>query len=415
MTLMDRQKFDTYLDSHYLYHKIYNEVRCMERDLQENIVGSYRGIRRLLGKRFKDNFVLSNKLIKYNNLEEALLDFTKYEKLLDGKDNNEYILKKVIATKYYLMSLLNYDIPYEEYVKNTIGVTVKTTSQNIIDDIVKEVKTKLEQLKIRYTKKEIYEKFYSFSMNREDLKEYLTNELKRQKSIVESYLELEFNDECIIEFVDEEIPYGYYLNIGEDNYILKVNLNTDKSRFNKANLRYAIAHEIFGHAMQLSYWNKCIREKIINEICGCEEDYGPEIIQLEGVGESIVYFVFKDEIDLEMEVELLLDKLHHLVQNNSYVMFNSGYPLEECVDYYCDNYILSDRESVRKRILLSKEDSFYRANLYSYGSSLLTFIKISEELDLNKRKEFFRQMYLQPMTYDEILKYSKKLKLEITF
>ncbi|MDU7725398.1 hypothetical protein [Clostridium perfringens] len=50
------------------------------------------------------------------------------------------------------MSLLNYNIPYEEYMENTIGVTVKTTSQNIIDDIVKDVKTKLEQLKIIYTK-----------------------------------------------------------------------------------------------------------------------------------------------------------------------------------------------------------------------------------------------------------------------
>ncbi|HFD2049815.1 hypothetical protein [Clostridium perfringens] len=67
----------------------------MEKDLQENIVGSYRGLRRLLGKRFKDNFVLSNRIIKYNNLEEALSDFTNYEKiLLDRKDNNEYILKK---------------------------------------------------------------------------------------------------------------------------------------------------------------------------------------------------------------------------------------------------------------------------------------------------------------------------------
>ncbi|EOU2110201.1 hypothetical protein C0L82_13305, partial [Clostridium perfringens] len=72
----------------------------MEKDLQENIVGSYRGLRRLLGKRFKDNFVLSNRIIKYNNLEEALSDFTNYEKiLLDRKDNNEYILKKVTATK----------------------------------------------------------------------------------------------------------------------------------------------------------------------------------------------------------------------------------------------------------------------------------------------------------------------------
>ncbi|MGG5461241.1 hypothetical protein [Clostridium sp. B9] len=385
----------------------------MEKDLQENIVASYRGVRKLLGKRFKDNFVLSNKFIEYNNLDEALKDFTKYENtLLAEKEDNEYILKKVTATKYYIMSLLNYDISYDEYVKNTIGVTIKSIPQNIIDNIIMEVKTKLEQLKIRYTKKEIYEKFYSFSMNKEELKEYLTNELKRQKNIVEKYLELEFNDECIIEFVDEEVPYGYYLNIGEDKYILKVNLNMENSRFNKANLRYAIAHEIFGHAMQLSYWNKCIREGLINEICGCEEDYGPEIIQLEGVGESIVYFIFKDEIDLEMEVELLLDKLHHLVQNNSYIMFNAGKSLEECVDYYCDNYILSDRDYARKRILLSKEDSFYRANLYSYGSSLSTFIIISEELDLNKKKEFFRQMYLKPMTHDEILKYYQKLKRE---
>lgn len=95
-------------------------------------------------------------------------------------------------------------------------------------------------------------------------------------------------------------------------------------------------------------------------------------------------------------------------------MFNSGDTLEKCVDYYCANYILSDRESARKRILMSKEDSFYKANLYSYGSSLISFINISEGLNLNKKKEFFRQMYLQPMTHDEILKYYQELKLGIS-
>ncbi|MBI6039876.1 hypothetical protein [Clostridium perfringens] len=384
----------------------------MNSELEEKIVSSYRGIRKLLGKNFKDNFVISKVSKDYNNLQEALSDFIEYEEILINiKCSEKFIFKKIVATKYYLMSILGYDITYNEYIKNTIGVNINYTSQDIIDDLIIEIKNKLKLLKLEYSKDDINNKFYNLTMSQDDLKNYLINEYNRQKKIVETYLNIKFDEMFDIEFIDEEIPYKYYLSNNNDKYILKVNLNLDVSKFNKASLRYAIAHEIFGHALQLSTWKMRIHKSEISQICGCEEDYGPEIFQLEGVAESIVYFIFEEEIDLEMEIELLLDKLHHLVQNNAYIMYNSGISLENCVNYYSNYYILNDEDYVRNRIYMSKEDSFYKANLYVYGDCLTKFIEICNELSKDERKIFLNKMYLQPMTSEEILSYSKSIQI----
>lgn len=309
-----------------------------------------------------------------------------------------------------MKALLQEDINYKEYVKSTIGVDIYITPQEEINKIIKLIKEKFRMIGIDYKKEDIQDKFYTLNMDMFELEEYMNKELKRQIKLAEEYLNLEFDAKITVEFINDDIPYKYFLSIDKSNYILKINKKLIKGNFNETSLKYAVSHEICGHAFQLNSWRKEILMGNISEVCGCEEDYGPEIFQLEGVGESIYYFIFRDEIDINMEIELLLDYLHHLVQNNSYILFNSGEELSSVVNYYTSNYILAETEEVERRIKFSKYDSFYRANLYVYGSCLYTFKNIANSISEEKRKIFFRKMYLNPMTYEQIISYYNSLK-----
>ncbi|WP_160690984.1 hypothetical protein [Clostridium sp. C2-6-12] len=382
----------------------------MVKNIYSEIVSAYHGLRNLLGNTFREENVITKTAKDYKDLSEVLNDYKRLSIL--AKEENEYVYKKLISTVYYIRNLLKEDIDYKEYVKNTIGAEVVFTSQKEIDQLIKVIKDKFMKMGIEYSKEEIQSKFYNLNIDMCELEEYMNKELNRQTKIAEDYLDLKFNAAVGIKFIeDENIPYKYRLSIDKNGYILNVNKGLIKGYLNETSLKYAISHEICGHAFQLYSWKNGILSGNINEVCGCEEDYGTEIFQLEGVGESICYFVFRNEIDSKMEIELLLDYLHHLVQNNSYILFNNGENLSEVVNYYKTNYILAEPEEIEKRIKLSKGDSFYKANLYVYGSSLSTFKNISDDLTEEKRKIFFREMYTSPMCYDEIIKYYKMLNM----
>ncbi|WBW94889.1 hypothetical protein [Oceanirhabdus sp. W0125-5] len=377
----------------------------------QNIVKAYHGVRILLNKKFKEDYVLTKGFKKYNDLEEALMDFMNFENSINNiKDCNSFIKSKVVATQYYLNTLLGKEIKYEEYVKKTIGVSVEYNDDRYILELKRTIGQKLNDIGMKYTKEDISKYFYNIKISENEFKNFIKKEMKRLINKAENYLGIKFNESIDIQFIDKDIPYSYYLSIAESGFTLMVNRNISNSKFNIASLKYAIMHEICGHAFQLSSWKNEIHKKKINQICGCEEDYGPEIFQLEGVGESIVYFIFDDEIDEYMEIELLLDELHHLVQNNSYIMYNMGESMDKCVNYYSSNYILADKSKVEQRLKQVKEDAFYRANLFVYGSCLSLFKRIAISLNYDKKKEFFRTMYLNPMTYDQIINYYEELK-----
>lgn len=169
-------------------------------------------------------------------------------------------------------------------------------------------------------------------------------------------------------------------------------------------------HEICGHALQLSSWKKQIKSGKVSEVCGCEEDYGPEIFSLEGVGESIFYYVFENEIRGDLEIELMMDELDHIVQNNAYIMINSGQKLDKVVQYYAERSILRNKKSIEKSLIEVRDDSFLRANKYVYGSSLIFFKNAAKNLNPKQRQKFFRELYLQPMTYNQIKALYNKIK-----
>lgn len=379
----------------------------IDKNMESEIVEAYHGVRLLLKKVFRNYNVITQSFKSYSDIQQAINDFKRLGRNIRDKDG--FIYKKIVATIYYLTYLSGRYITYDRYVKNTIGVDVFFTAQKQIDELISLLKSNLKKLNIKYSKEEIKNKFYTMNMNEQELKKYLEDKLFLYIKESEEYLNLKFDSSIKIKFVPNDMPYRYRLSIGKDEYTFNVNTELVNKYLNETSLEYAIAHEVCGHAFQLNCWRREISKGNISEVYGCEEDYGPEIFQLEGVGESIFYFVFRDKIDTKMKIELLLDNIHHLVQNNSYILFNSGKNIKEVTDYYCSKYILADREDARERVKLTKEDAFFRANLYVYGSCLTIFKNISNKLSGDDRRKFFRKMYINPMTYEEILDFYERL------
>jgi hypothetical protein len=91
-------------------------------------------------------------------------------------------------------------------------------------------------------------------------------------------------------------------------------------------------------------------------------------------------------------------------------MINYGQKLDEVVKYYSERSILKDKKSIKKSLIEVRDDSFLRANKYVYGSSLIFFKNAARNLNTKQRQKFFRELYLQPMTYNQIKAFYDKIK-----
>lgn len=378
--------------------------------IYQDIVKTYRGWRRFEKRRFADAFVITKGFHKFRSHKEILDKFAALNASLDADTpQDEYIKTKLIASIYYLRHKLGERIDYSDYLNNTIGVVPALTPEKKIENLTDEIKHKLQKLGIDYDKKDLDKKLALGAVDKR-----FVAELKKQKNDLlikaEKYLGIRLSEKVYVKLTDEEKYWHYYINIKRNSFALKINTNHDRVKHKKGSLEYAIMHELCGHALQLSSWKKQIRLGKISEVCGCEEDYGPEIFSLEGVGESIFYYIFKNEIRGYLEIELMLDELEHLVQNNAYIMINSGHKLNEVTKYYADRVILKDKESIKKTLTEVRDDSFMRAHRYVYGSSLVFFKNAAKNLNPKQRRKFFRMLYLQPMTYTQIKSLYDKIK-----
>ncbi|WP_026477804.1 hypothetical protein [Alkaliphilus transvaalensis] len=368
-----------------------------------DIVKSFHGCRKFLNKQVAKSFVHTGGWKDFVDIGEIIEDFQTHKDNLEVvTDEDQYIIDKMMATITYLQHMKGERLNYREYLKRTIGVEPFLFSEERIQSITNEIKDSFTKLNIAYSPEVIKRQFYNITYQEKELKEELGKEMVRLMKKAEDYLNLKFKEPVEIECINEDIPYGYYLKIKEEGYSLRVNLHKNKGSFSPASLKYAIIHEVCGHALQLSTWKHQIRELKISEVCGCLEDYGPEIFQLEGVAEGLIYFIFSDEIDEYMKLELLLDELHHMVQNNAFIEVNMGTPLKVVLNYYKTRYPLAEENEILDRLSKAKEDGFYRANLYSYGVALDFFKSAASKLGNESKRRFLREMYLRPMTYSQL-------------
>jgi hypothetical protein len=381
--------------------------------MYSDIVKSYRGWHKFESKRFDEHFVKTKGYLEFRNHKEIL---DKFESLLGSFNvesvEDEFIKSKLIASIYLLRHKLGEQIDYFEYVKNTIGIEPKKIQEGEITSLITKIKKKLHSLGIKYTKRGIKKGIYLKKITRRGFSEQLERERPLLIKKTESYLGLKLRGKVHLEFVNKNEYWHYSLNTKEKGFSLKVNLNPSRTKHKKGSLKYAIMHELCGHALQLGTWKEQVRKGNINEVCGCVEDYGPESFSLEGVGESIFYFVFKDDIDDYLELELMFDELEHKVQNNAYIMINTGKSIIQTAKYYTDRVIQSERNNVKRSLKEIRDDSFLRAYRPVYGLSLLFFKKIAKNLNEKQRQAFLKKLYLTPMTFQQIR--SEYLKLKVS-
>jgi hypothetical protein len=356
-------------------------------------VKAYRGWRRFEKRPFADNFVTTKRFYNFKSQQEILDKFIALNKLIKIQTpQDEYIKAKLIASIYYLRSKLGEKIKYSEYVENTIGVVPTLIPENTIKNLSSKLKNKLQKIGIDYSKKDLEKKLVITNIDKR-----FVRSLKKQKIALlkkaEAYLNIDLDEKIYIKLINEDKSWHYYLNIAKNSFVLKINTNLSRASHKKGSLKYAIIHELCGHALQLSSWKKQIKMGKINEVCGCEEDYGPEIFMLEGVGESIFYYIFEDEIKGYLEIELMMDELEHMVQNNAYIMINAGNQLNEVVKYYSNRVILSEKRLIRKSLIEVRDDPFLRAYKYAYGSSLIFFKNAAKKLS-PKQRQFFLENYI---------------------
>lgn len=352
-------------------------------------------------KQYRRNF----KFEEFDN--DKLRDFfNKFENIYFSIDEDSFLKYKINSTMYYIKRLLKYNIPFNEYIRNTIGTDLTEIPHGYIHDLHKKIAHKFSGFGIDYRDAKAAQNF----LCKCDIPNYV-DKLFNEKDIfiskIASVVELPNLNNIDIEFINEDIPYSYYMTVNGDSYILKINKRS-KNFHNYYNLKLAIIHELCGHAVQIMSWNyHASKGEFGRELC-CIEDYGPEIFILEGIADSLIYYLYEDQIDERMEIELLIDELNHCIQNNSFLKLSKGEAIENVLAYYKSNYFWEEDAQIESRFVKFLNNPFYTANLCVYCPALLKFKHINDSLSSDEKVKFLKHIYSKPLSYSDLKKYCSK-------
>ncbi|MFH0798127.1 MAG: hypothetical protein V1906_01810, partial [Candidatus Woesearchaeota archaeon] len=247
--------------------------------LIREITRAYLGWRLLQGKRI-DSYATSEKPLVFSDEGQVLGKFIELNRSFKASSLEMRLIKaKLIASVYFLRNRFGERTPFQTYVRKTIGITPKPIPEPTINSARQEITASLHRKRV--------------AVQREDLVRRLKLETRKLVSRACDYLGMENTLEVKFAFVEEDSYWTYYLDMDKGNPTLKIN-SRRLGAIDQDTIRYAVMHEICGHALQLASWLRNARLGKISRVCQFQDDFGPEIFMLEGVAEAMPYFIFKE-------------------------------------------------------------------------------------------------------------------------
>lgn len=308
-------------------------------------------------------------------------------------NKNEFILAKLIASKYYLSALQGEKHPFNEYVSNTMGIIPKTFSKKVLDDQLKTTANAYEKVGFRYDKQGL-EKFeeknqLSHKQIESTFKDFRDETLPK----VINWLGLQIDLKYKIKFVNIDTYWMNWISTDEQgDILLQYNLNSRHKWF-RGTTEYLVFHEICAHALQTLSWKKQISQGKLNPFIGLTTVFSPEQFLLEGIAEALFYFYPSNPFSDFGAVSLHTDHLYWLVMNNAHIMANSRTPIDKIVQFVKSYLPTRKEEEILKNLKERMEDPLFRTYQYIYGIALYCHKQIANRLTREQRKQYVLDIY----------------------
>ena len=332
-------------------------------------------------------------------------------------EEEEYIKARLQASIYFCRALVGEEIPYEEYVENTVGLRPELIAQSAIDKQRDLVFDLLSELGYGPAKKPIRQFIEDHRLGREELLRGCEEFRKRVLPLILDSLELAWLLPTINYRIRAVVRHDEYWMCWARNdakgYLLIFNFN----RYNPwlvGDTEFMPTHEVGGHFVEAAY-QKWLRKKgrldssLVLTLLHTPDQFGSE-----GIANALSDFLPELEDSLTPLGRLAKEQrvLRDWLNNNAHIWVNSGGSMEDLVDYVVMGHPFQNSEYVRNNLIKWKSDPERRCYQYVYGIACYYHRQWREKLSYGARKKYLLHVYTHRTTPSQLIRLVERLASE---
>ena len=350
----------------------------------------------------------------FESREEILAALTSLAEQLDTNSHDgEFLHDKVKGSIAYLRAVLGQSIPFDEYIRDTLGVSVTVFSdqellaaRNRVDELLSEFGI---QLKPEY--KEDFETRLTIS-DPEQIKQGITDQQEFWLARLRDYGVPTPNQFPVnVEFVKVDAYWSNWINGSvAEGITLRINIHPRK-KYELGRPLMLCLHEICGHALQMVLWKERIAQGLINPACGLTTVHSPEAFVCEGLGQAVADFI-SDEVEFPREFWLSRSLQYYtlMVLHNAHLMIYQSTPVEQILQYATTRLPFTSRVVIEAEIRDRRTDPLYRTYQLTYAAGEQMIRTLIRDLTSEQKRLLLRELYLTPMTPQQLTRLAHTIK-----
>jgi hypothetical protein len=351
----------------------------------------------------------------FNSRREVLFELSKLYDQLDGTtEEEEFLRARVHGSISYLRVLMGQQIPFAEYLKDTLGLAPVPFSNEEVESARNAVIRYLAPfgLTLRVEDRELFESKLLIHDANEIRNGIVGSQelwLQRLRSTgIPVPKQLPFS----VQFAEVDAYWNNWISgSAQKGITLIINLHARK-RYDKGRPLVLCLHEICGHAVQMSIWRELIAEGKLNQACGLTTVHSPEVFVSEGLGQTVPELL-SDEWRFTPEFHLSRALQYHtlVILHNAHLMLYENIPVESILDYTITHLPLADPDALEYEIRDRGTNPLFRSYLLSYAIGEQTIRRLVQGMSLSQKRDFFLEMYTRPLTPAQLLQVADAVTL----
>jgi hypothetical protein len=385
----------------------------------EKIIAVYRGW---------DNFERAHggpEIIDFDLTEVDNTDsFTSREEILSALENlaeqldtnsheGEFLHDKLQGSIFYLRAILGQQIPFNEYARYTIGISVTPFSDHELEALQNEVNDLLSYfgIELKAEDKEKFETTLTIS-DPEKIKRGITDNQEFWLARLRDYgVPTPQRFRLNVEFVEVDAYWSNWINGSfREGVTLRINIHPRK-KYELGRPLMLCLHEICGHALQMTLWKDAIAGGVLNPACGLTTVHSPEAFVCEGLGQTVADFL-SDENDFPREFWLTRRLQYYtlMVLHNAHLMIYESVPAEEILQYAETRLPFTPSSVIEAEMRDRRSDPLYRTYQLTYAAGEHMIKTLTRDLTPEQKRLLLRELYSTPMTPKQLTRLATRIR-----
>jgi hypothetical protein len=353
----------------------------------------------------------------FNSRREVLAALTRLYDNFDDCSDAEFLRARIKGSIAYLRALMGEQIPFPEYLSDTLGLVPRPFEAEEIEkarlDVAEWLTSCPETSGISMTA-EHRERFESafYLYDPIAIRNGIVGEKKKWlQRLAGAGIPLPQEIPLSVQFREVDAYWSNWISgSAQKGFTLTINLHARK-RYDKGRPLVLCLHEVCGHAVQMTIWRDLIAKGKLCQACGLTTVHSPEMFVCEGLGQTVPDLLAQDwTYPAEFHLSRALQYHSMLVLHNAHLMIYDHQPVERILEYAIDHLPFWDPEILENEIHDRGTNPLFRTYQLSYAVGESTIRKMITGLSAAQIRNFFVEIYTRPMTPQQLQRLSDEIR-----